>query len=163
MSFSEEYLPEFDHEMANTRKLLECVPEDKFAWKPHAKSMSLATLAGHISDMVEWADLVVSQDKLELAPGTVPQAPASKAALMESLDKNVEKSRKAIADASDAHLAKNWDFLYGGHAIFSMPRTQVLRSVVMNHVIHHRGQLSVYLRLLDVPIPGMYGPSADAS
>src|SRR3974390_1307890 len=97
MSFSQDYLPEFDHEMANTRKLLECVPEDKFAWKPHTKSMSLASLAGHISDMVEWADIVVSQDKLEMTPGTVPQAPATKAALMASLEKNVGKSRQAIA------------------------------------------------------------------
>jgi uncharacterized damage-inducible protein DinB len=162
MSFSQEYLSEFDHEMESTRKLLECVPEEKFAWKPHDRSMSLASLAGHISDMVGWGDLVISQDKLELTPDNMPQAPTTKAGLMQSLESNIGKSRKAIEGASDAQLAKNWEFLYGGHAIFSMPRTQVLRSVVLNHVIHHRGQLSVYLRLLDVKIPGMYGPSADA-
>jgi uncharacterized damage-inducible protein DinB len=163
MSFSQEYLPEFDHEMANTRKLLECVPQDKFDWKPHAKSMSLGRLATHVAELVEWGALVVNQDKLELGTGAQPPAPSTTDGLISMLDKNVESSRTAIAGASDQHLAKNWDFLYGGHPIFSMPRMVVLRSVVMNHVIHHRGQLSVYLRLLDVPIPGMYGPSADAS
>jgi uncharacterized damage-inducible protein DinB len=161
MTFSETYLPEFDHEMTNTRTIVDCVPEDKLAWKPHAKSMSLGTLAGHISDLVGWAGMVIGQDKLEMTPGTVPKAPATKAQLMESLEKNIAASREAIAGATDEHLANNWAFLYGGQPIFSMPRTQVLRSVVMNHVIHHRGQLSVYLRLLDVKIPGMYGPSAD--
>ena len=161
MTFSETYLPEFDHEMANTRKLLDGVPDAKFDWKPHAKSMTLGSLAGHISDLVEWAAVVISQEKLEITPGTQPQAAKTKAALMASLDKNIAESRKAIAGATDEHLAKTWEFLYGGHSIFAMPRRDVLRNVVMNHIIHHRGQLSVYLRLLDVPIPGMYGPSAD--
>lgn len=162
MTFSEAYVPEFDHEMANTRKLLECVPDGKFGWKPHAKSMSLGRLATHVAELAEWGALVVNQDKLELGTGTPPPDPTTQAALVGLLDKNVAASRSAISGATDQHLAKNWDFLYGGHPIFSMPRMQVLRNVVLSHIIHHRGQLSVYLRLLDVPIPGMYGPSADA-
>jgi uncharacterized damage-inducible protein DinB len=162
MTFSEAYIPEFDNEMANTRKLLDCVPDDKFGWKPHAKSMSLGRLATHIAELVEWGTLVVNQDKLELGTGSQPKDPTTKAGLTELLDKNVAASRQAIAGATDDHLAGTWTLLYGGHTIFAMPRMQVLRGVVLSHVIHHRGQLSVYLRLLDVPIPGMYGPSADA-
>lgn len=162
MTFSETYLPEFEHEMSNTRKLLDCVPDDKFTWKPHAKSMALGSLANHIADLVEWGAFVVSQDKLELGPGTQqPPSPTNKTGLIAALDKNIAASRKAIAGANDDHLAKTWTFVYGGNTIFAMPRAQVLRNVVLSHVIHHRGQLSVYLRLLDIPIPGMYGPSAD--
>jgi len=162
MTFSETYLPEFDHEMANTHKMLEALPDGQFDWKPHAKSMSLGRLATHVAELVEWGALVVNQDSLELGRAAPAQGPATKAAVMELLDKNTAASHKAIASASDEHLAKLWTLLYGGQTIFTMPRAQVLRSVVMSHVIHHRGQLSVYLRLLDVPIPGMYGPSADA-
>jgi uncharacterized damage-inducible protein DinB len=163
MTISEMLLPEFDQEMANTRKILDCVPEDKLSWKPHAKSMTLGRLASHVSEMAQWADIVVSQDKLEMTPGTAPFSAKTKAELMESLDKNVASSRKAIAGASDEHLAKTWSFIYAGQTILAMPRTAVLRTMVMSHLIHHRGQLSVYLRLIDVPIPGMYGPSADAA
>ena len=162
MSFSETYVPEFDHEMANTRKLLECVPDGKFGWKPHAKSMSLGRLATHVAELVEWGAHVVNHDKLDLGAGTQPPEPTTKAGLIEMMDRNVAASRRAIAGATDEHLAQNWALVYGGQTIFAMPRAQVLRTVALNHIIHHRGQLSVYLRLLDVPIPGMYGPSADA-
>lgn len=161
MTFSEGYLPEFDHEMTNTRAILDCVPDDKFGWKPHAKSMSLGRLASHIAELVAWGALVVNQDKLELGTGGQPADPTNKAGLIELLDNNVAASREAIAGASDEHIAQIWTMLYGGRTILAMPRMQVLRAVVLSHVIHHRGQLSVYLRLLDVPIPGMYGPSAD--
>ncbi len=162
MTYSEAYLPEFDHEMANTRKLLDCVPDDKLGWKPHAKSMSLGKLATHIAELVEWGALVVNEDKLDLGTWSRPQDPTTTAGLTDLLDKNAVASRQAIAAATDEHLAETWTLLAGGHTIFAMQRGQVLRGVVLSHVIHHRGQLSVYLRLLDVPIPGMYGPSADA-
>lgn len=161
MTISEMFLPEFDMEMASTRKILECVPEDKFTWKPHEKSFSLGRLASHVAEMAGWAAITVNQDSLELTPGQAPFNAASKAELLEALEKNVAAGRAAIAGASDEHLAKIWKFIYGGHEVFAMPRVAVLRGMVMSHMIHHRGQLSVYLRLLDVSIPGMYGPSAD--
>jgi uncharacterized damage-inducible protein DinB len=161
MTISEMLLPEFDQEMANTRKILDCVPEDKFAWKPHAKSMSLARLASHVAELPNWTVYTIDQDKLELTPGMKPFIAETKAELMEAIDKNILAAREAIAGASDEHLGKIWTFIYSGHTVFAMPRTTVLRNMVMSHLIHHRGQLSVYLRLLDVAIPGMYGPSAD--
>jgi uncharacterized damage-inducible protein DinB len=163
MKISEMLLPEFDQEMANTRKILDCVPEDKFAWQPHAKSMTLGKLASHVTELSSWGAVVIDQDKLEITPDMKPFSAASKAGLLEALDKNAAATRAAIAGASDEDLGKIWTFIYAGHTVFAMPRTVVLRNMVMSHIIHHRGQLSVYLRLLDVPIPGMYGPSADAA
>jgi uncharacterized damage-inducible protein DinB len=163
MTISEMLLPEFDQEMANTRKILDCVPEDKFGWKPHAKSMTLGRLSSHVAELPQWGVFVINQDKLELTPGTKPFSAATKAELMEALDKNAAAAREAIAGADDEHLGKIWTFIYGGHTVLALPRAVVLRSMVMSHLIHHRGQLSVYLRLNDVAIPGMYGPSADGA
>jgi len=161
MTISETLLPEFDQEMANTRKIVDCVPEASFAWKPHEKSMALGRLASHLAEMPQWASAIVNQDKLEMTPGQKPFSAATKSELMGALDKNVAEARTAIAGASDEHLGKIWTFLYGGHQVFALPRATAIRSMVMSHLIHHRGQLSVYLRLNDVAIPGMYGPSAD--
>jgi uncharacterized damage-inducible protein DinB len=162
MTISEMLLPEFDQEMANTRKILDCVPEEKLAWKPHAKSMSLGRLASHTAELAHWAVAVIGADKLEITPDMKPFNVATKGELMSAIDKNITEARAAIAGASDEDLGKTWSFIYAGHTVFSMPRTVVLRNMVMSHLIHHRGQLSVYLRLIDVAIPGMYGPSADA-
>jgi uncharacterized damage-inducible protein DinB len=162
MTISEMLLPEFDQEMTNTRKMLDACPESKFDWKPHAKSMTLGRLASHVSEMANWGETVVNQERLDLVPGTKPFSAATRAELMESFDKNAAAVHKAIAGASDEHMGKVWTFTYAGNVVLAQPRTVVLRSMVMSHLIHHRGQLSVYLRLLDVPVPGMYGPSADA-
>lgn len=161
MTISEALLPEFDQEMANTRKLLECVPAEKFSWKPHEKSMTLGRLASHVAEMPNWALFTIKQDKLELGPADKPFNAMSKSELMETADKNAAAAREVIAGASDGHLAQTWELWFSGNKVVSMPRAAVLRNLVMNHMIHHRGQLSVYLRLIDVPIPGMYGPSAD--
>ncbi len=161
MTISEILLPEFDQEMANTRKILDCVPDDKFAWKPHAKSMSLDRLASHVAEMPNWGGYIISQDRLDLTPEMKPFIAATKAGLMEAVDKNIAATRDLLAGASDEHWGKIWTLSFGGHTIFALPRTAAFRNMVMSHVIHHRGQLSVYLRLLDVAIPGMYGPSAD--
>ena len=163
MTISETLLPQFDEEMASTRKLLDCVPEDKFTWKPHEKSMTLGRLASHIAEMPGWAVFTIDQDKLELTPGTPPFLAKSKAELMQALEKNAAAAREAIAGASDPHLLQSWSLVYGGHTVFTLPRIAVLRGPVLSHIIHHRGQLSVYLRLNNVAIPGMYGPSADAN
>jgi uncharacterized damage-inducible protein DinB len=165
MPLSQALLPEFDHEMATTRKALERVPDDKWAWAPHTKSMKLGQLATHIAAAVNWAVPTIAQDALDLAPpGAPPMQPPVKNSTAEVLamfDANVAGARAAIAGASDEHLFKNWSLLMGGKAAITMPRAAVLRTFVLSHVIHHRGQLSVYLRLLDVLVPSIYGPSAD--
>jgi uncharacterized damage-inducible protein DinB len=165
MSISQALLPEFDREMQNTRKLLECVPEDKPDYKPHAKSMPLARLAGHVAELPNWAVNAIRLDALDLTPASgerfQPAFMTSRQALLDLFDKNVAEAREAIESASDEHLIKIWSLIYKGHTVLQMPRAAILRSVVMNHLIHHRAQLGVYLRLNDISIPGMYGPSAD--
>ena len=164
MTISETLLPEFDQEMTNTRKLLERVPEDKLAWKPHEKSMTLGRLAGHVAELPNWAVNAIRLSSLDLTPpagGFQPSVARSRKELLETFDKNVSEAREAIVGASDEHLRQIWSLHFGGKTVLSMPRAHVLRSAVMNHLIHHRAQLGVYLRLNNVAIPGMYGPSAD--
>ena len=167
MALRDAFLPEFDQEMATARKHLERVPEDKFAWKPHDKSGSMGWLAGHIAEIPGWAVMGINQDSVDLAPGGAeykpPAPPASRRELLEKFDGNVKTAREAIAGVEDAHLAKNWSLLMNGQPVLTMPRTGVLRNFVLNHLIHHRAQLGVYLRLNGVPVPSTYGPSADES
>lgn len=141
-------LAEFDQEMAKTRKILECVPDEKFAWKPHEKSSTLGMLANHLAAMPIFVAAIIN------GMAKRPHDAASKAELLEALDKNVAASREALASATDDHLAATVPAL-------NMTRMAVLRERMLSHMIHHRGQLTVYLRLLDVAVPGMYGPSAD--
>lgn len=165
MGLSEALLPEFDHEAANTRKTLERVPEGKQGWKPHKKSMTMGDLAAHLAQIPGWAVETIKTDSLDVAPPGAPpqQIPRAKSRkeVLETFDKNVAAARVAIAGASDAHLLKPWSLLAGGKTVFTMPRIAVLRSFIMSHSIHHRAQLGVYLRLNDVPVPAIYGPSAD--
>jgi len=165
MSFSEALLPEYDHEMAGARKTLERVPEDKLGWKPHPKSGTMGWLAAHVANIPGWTVITINQDSLDMAPGgkqmEPPPEPKTRKELLALFDKNVAEGRKAIASASDAHLLKNWSLLNNGATIVAMPRIACLRTWVMNHIIHHRAQLGVYLRLNNVPVPSIYGPSAD--
>jgi uncharacterized damage-inducible protein DinB len=154
-------LPEFDHEMTTTRKVLERVPEDRFNWKPHAKSFSVGELATHVANLPTWGTETLTKSEIDLAGGQRLAALASKAELIAAFDKNVAATRAALTGKTDAELLAIWSLKRGGKTIFSMPKTAVLRSFVLSHLIHHRGQLSVYLRLLDVPVPSIYGPSAD--
>ena len=154
-------LPEFDHEMTTTRKVLERVPEHRFDWKPHAKSFSLGALATHVANLPAWGADALTQSEYDIAAGQSPAAPPSKTVLMDTFDKNVTATRSALTGRTDGELMEMWTLKRGDKAIFSMPRANVLRSFVLSHLIHHRGQLSVYLRLLDVPVPSIYGPSAD--
>ncbi len=158
-------LPEFDQEMANTRKVLERCPEDKFGWKPHPKSFSMGGLATHIVNMAGWTVETIGKDSFDVAPVGAPpykEEPfTSSAALLAAFDKNVIAARAALAGGSDEQYGQTWSLLAGGQALFSMPRIAFIRSFVMNHLIHHRAQLAVYLRLNDLPVPALYGPSAD--
>jgi uncharacterized damage-inducible protein DinB len=161
MSIADALLPEFDHEMAVTRKLLERVPEDKFEWKPHLKSMSLAALATHVATIPFWGVPTLTQSELDLGAQNQNTAATSRADLLARFDKNVADTRAALVGRSDAEMMVIWSLKHNGQKLFTMPRAAVWRGFVLNHVIHHRGQLSVYLRLNDVPVPAMYGPSAD--
>ncbi len=167
MGLAATLLPEYDHEMANARKCLERVPEDKFDWKPHEKSMSLGDLATHMANLPSWTLLSIEQDSFDMAPpGEDPPRVDSVDSLEGALamfDKNISAGRAAIEGASDEHLLAPWALLHGGNEVFKMPRVAVLRSMIMNHMIHHRAQLGVYLRLNDVAVPSMYGPTADES
>jgi len=162
MSIAQSMLPEFDHEMANTRKTLERIPLDKLEWKPDPKSMALGRLAGHVTEMVGWGTETLQKESLDMKPGEFkPMEITGKDQLLGVFDKNVQGFRAALAGATDEDLMKIWTLSMAGNTIFSMPRIAVIRSMIMNHVIHHRAQLTVYYRLNGVPVPALYGPSAD--
>lgn len=165
MSIAESLLPEFDQEMKVTRTLLERVPEDKGDWKPHPKSYSLAAITTHIANLPRWGVATLDQQKLDLdapdASDWMPPQFTTTAALVNTFDENIASMRTALAAASDDEMKDNWTLHAGGEDVFTMPRAVVLRSFVFSHIIHHRAQLSVYLRLLDVPLPSIYGPTAD--
>lgn len=161
MTLSEILLPEFDQEMASTRKLLACLPEDKLDYKPHEKSMTLGRLAGHVAEMPGWIANVAEADKLVIPPDWKPSVATSKGQLLAFFDENVANGRAGLVRLTDDEFAKPWSLEFKGQIMFTMPKQAVVRSVVMNHIIHHRAQLGVYFRLNDVAIPGMYGPSAD--
>jgi uncharacterized damage-inducible protein DinB len=165
MKMRDSLLPEFDQEMATTRKVLERCPDNKFGWKPHAKSWAMDALATHLADMPGWAVFMFAADSFDVAPpGVEPMkyAPAkSNQELLDKFDKNVVDARTALSKAEDADLMTDWALLGGGAVIFKMPRAAAWRAMIMNHHIFHRGQLSVYLRMNDIPVPAIYGPSAD--
>ncbi len=165
MKISDTLLPEFDNEMANTRKTLERVPEGKLGWQPHQKSWPMANLATHVANLPSWATMTIQLDSLDISPdGKPPQKDMpvkSQKELLDKFDKNVMEARAAIVGASDEDLMKSWSLLATGKALITMPRVAILRNMVMNHLIHHRAQLTIYLRLIDVPVPALYGPSAD--
>jgi uncharacterized damage-inducible protein DinB len=162
MRICEAVLPEFDQEMSNTRKTLERIPEDKLGWKPHDKSMTLGRLAGHIVELVGWANTSITTDSLNVTMDKYqPIVATSRQQILELFDKSVKESRAAIAGASDEHMMQPWTLSFSGQTVFTMPRAAVLRMSCFNHIIHHRAQLGVYLRLNNVPVPALYGPSAD--
>jgi len=154
-------LPEFDHEMTTTRKLLERVPDDRLGWKPHAKSMSLGGLATHLSNLPWWGEVTVAHVDFDLASFPSQAEATSRAQILDTFDRHVATARSALSGRSDAELMVPWSLKRAGQTIFTMPKAAVWRSFVISHIVHHRGQLSVYLRLLDVAVPSIYGPSAD--
>ena len=164
MAIKDGLLPEYDHEMATTRRLLERVPEAEFAWKPHVRSMSLGELAAHIVVIPYWCTATIATPVLDLdtvGDAARPKVPSSTAALVAEFDSKSREARAALAGCGDGEMLALWTLKAGGQEIFTMPRLAAIRSFVLSHLIHHRGQLSVYLRLKDVPIPSIYGPTAD--
>ena len=162
MSIAQGLLAEFDQEIANTRRTLERLPEDKLDWAPDPKSMSMGRLAAHVAEMTGWAALTMSTDELDFASSPYePLVATSREHVLQIADKNANSARAAIAASSDADFMKPWTLRAGDQIFFTMPKIAVIRAMVMNHTIHHRGQLTVYYRMTGVPVPALYGPSAD--
>lgn len=166
MSISQAILPEFEHEMANTRKVLECLPDDKLEWKADPTFNSIGWVGAHLAEIVGWVEGVLKQESWDVNPvgGEPYKSPvaSSRKQVLECFDKGVVAAKAAIMTTTDAEFAQIWSLKSAGEAIFTMPRVAVIRTFVINHTIHHRAILCMYLRLNGVPVPGMYGPSGDA-
>lgn len=162
MTFRDLLLPEFDNEMGTTRKILGVLPEQIPDYKPHAKSTSLSQLAGHIAQLPSQAVRIIELEEFNVDPTKIVRfMPATRQEALDRLEQTVKDGRAAIAGASDERLMGPWTFSVMGQKMLTLPRVQVLRMQVYSHIIHHRAQLGVYLRLLEIPLPGSYGPSAD--
>ena len=162
MAIVDALLPEFDHEMAVTRKVLERVNDAQFGWQPHERSMTLGRLATHVAEIPQWGHTILTQPEFNMVDGEYkPTTVATTAEVLELFDGQVKAIRDLLAARTDAELVGTWTFKQNGLELFGMPRTAAWRSWVMNHLIHHRGQLSVYLRQTGSKVPGIYGPSAD--
>jgi uncharacterized damage-inducible protein DinB len=162
MSLCKSLAAELQQEAKTTRRLLERVPEGSFGWKPHEKSMSLGRLAGHVAELPSLIVPALTQDELNFAAGNFqPFIPSSTAELLEKFDHNVNAAAELLGSQSDERMNERWRLGSGEQTFFAGPRAAAVRVLALNHVVHHRGQLSVYLRLLDVPLPSIYGPSAD--
>jgi len=157
-------LPEFDQEMAHTRKMLERVPENQLTWRPHPKSMTLQGLLSHLVNLPTWVPLTLDVAELDLMPEGKPWVTpqqSTRDAWLAAFDAGVVQARASLAAATDERMEETWTLKGNGQVYFAAPKKGVLRSFVLNHLVHHRAQLGVYLRLLEIPVPGIYGPSAD--
>jgi uncharacterized damage-inducible protein DinB len=162
MSMSASFVKEFTQEYAATRRLLERVPDEHFGWKPHDKSMTLGRLASHVAENAELGTWVLTLDELVLDPETYKLFEASnRDDLLKTFDRNVLDARAAMEKVDESALANIWRMKWGGEVVLEMPRMEVLRGFLISHLIHHRGQLTVYLRMKNVPLPQLYGPTAD--
>jgi uncharacterized damage-inducible protein DinB len=165
VKYAETILPEFDQEMASTRKVLERIPDDKLEWKAHPKSRTIGWNANHVADLLNWLVVTLTTPSVDIAPvGGQPfqdSKLATRQEILDLFDRNVAAARQAVMTVKDEEVGKMWSLERAGKPIFTMPRAAVVRSIILNHVIHHRAHLCVYLRLNDIPVPGMYGPSGD--
>jgi uncharacterized damage-inducible protein DinB len=165
MRIGQALLPEFDMEMANTRKLLERIPDSLLDWKIHDKSNSVGWVANHLADIPAWVDMTISHDAFDVEPvaGQVYKAPTEPTIekIVAMFDKNVARGRTLLEEVADDKLHATWRLLKQGEVLMTLPRLAVIRTWVLNHSIHHRGHLCVYLRVNNIPVPGLYGPSAD--
>jgi uncharacterized damage-inducible protein DinB len=161
-TITERFLAELETEVPATRHVLERVPDGRFDWKPHDKSMSMGRLAGLVANMPGWIAMMLTQDQFDVtAPGNRPPESKTSRDLVAAFDANVARARDALKKTSDAQLETTWRMLAHGHMVSEQPRYDAIRTGVFNHLAHHRGQLTVYLRLNDVPVPSIYGPTAD--
>jgi len=163
MALIDALLPEFDREMGLTRRALERVPDGQFEWRPHPTSVTLGRLAEHLTEMPQWATITMTQAGIEMTTARPPDyvSPATRAQLLAQFDKYLKEGRGHVAGKIDGEFNAPWTLKAGGKEVFTMPKIAVMRNFVLNHMIHHRGQLVVYLRMLGVPVPSIYGPSGD--
>lgn len=161
MRIADVWLAEFDHEMATTRKVLERLPDDNWDYKPHPKSMSQKQLAVHLANIPSWAKMIMGQDELDMSGPYTPPTAENLAELLAKFDAWRDEAREVVAAVEDEALLRDWTLKAGGQEVLRMPKLAVMRSFVFNHNVHHRAQLAVYLRLNDLPVPAIYGPSAD--
>lgn len=163
MPLLDSLLPEFDREMGLTRKVLERVPDGKFDWKPHPTSVTLGRLAEHLTEMPMWATKTMAQSELEASTQRSPdyQPPSTRAAVLAQFDASYRFGRQGLVNKTDAEFAAPWTLKNSGKEVFTAPKAMVMRNFVLNHMIHHRAQLTVYFRMLGVPVPSIYGPSGD--
>jgi uncharacterized damage-inducible protein DinB len=164
MTVMDTLLPEFDQEMAATRRVLERLPEPSFGWRPHDRSYDLGGLATHLAQIPHWGTSILRREAHDLAaPGPPPTPLTSVAAVLDQFDRHVREVRGALVEAPEGHLLAPWALTRGRQLVLSAPRIGAIRAFVLHHAIHHRGQLTVYLRMLGVPLPPLYGPTADES
>jgi len=162
MALGASFTGELTHEAAGTRKLLSRIPEDKLDWKPHDKSMTLGRLACHVAELPQWVKLIVEQDSFNMVPGALNRLKAATTEeLLQQFDECIQEAADILSATADDQFQAKWIFAKNGIAVYELPKKIAVRQMVMNHIVHHRAQLTVYLRLLDVPVPGLYGPSAD--
>lgn len=162
MSVKEKLIAEFKYESANTRKVLERAPEKSFLWKPHEKSMSLGRLTYHLAEIPQWVDTTISKDELDFAKSDyIPVDATTTKDLLKFFDNNISKALSILENTNEEVLSENWSMKAGDKIFFTLPKADVFRSFILSHTMHHRGQLTVYLRMLDVPVPSIYGPTAD--
>ena len=162
MNRIDQVIAEFERETTTTRRFLERLTDDKLEWRPHAKSFTAGGLASHITDLLQFVELISGTDEMDFDPATYkPFQATSVADLLKAFDEKVVNGKQAMSGVSDERLAGTWKFKIKGRLFFEKPRAEVLRDFALSHQIHHRGQMSVYLRLLDIPVPSAYGPTAD--
>jgi uncharacterized damage-inducible protein DinB len=162
MALNEAFIQELKKESALTKKVLERIPDDKFSWKPHEKSTSFGALAHHVAELPSWIAWTIETESIDLNNlGEQPKRSETQADLLQFADSAVEKAITALENTSDEVLQKNWKMFFGDHLLLDLPKHEVIRMSLINHMIHHRGQLTVYLRMNDIAVPGLYGPSAD--
>jgi uncharacterized damage-inducible protein DinB len=161
MKLTDLFLAELEQEAAATRRVLERVPDGRYDWKPHEKSMPLGYLAEIVARILSWPVFMINKDEMDLATNGKPQPLYTSRELVEALEESLTEAREALLNTTDEHLLTSWRLLFGGKVVSETPRYQALRFGVFNHLAHHRGQLTVYLRLNDAPVPAVYGPSAD--
>jgi uncharacterized damage-inducible protein DinB len=156
------FIAELKHEAASTKRMLERVPDDKFDWKPHEKSMSLGRLSSHVAELPGFMNSILTMDEFDFAKGHYKSSiTKTSQELMDTFQQKLDEVVETLQNTSDEKMQSNFTLRSGEHVFATVPRIVAIRSMAMNHIIHHRGQIAVYLRLLDIPVPGLYGPSAD--
>ncbi|MFQ5739127.1 MAG: DinB family protein [Acidobacteriota bacterium] len=163
MSIIDSFIAEFVEEAAHTRRALERAPEERFDWAPHPKSMTMARLASHLAELPQWAGAILDADEFVLPGkgGYTPFMAKNRVELLETFDRSIEQAKEKMEGQPDEKMTARWRMKSGDRVVVEAPRIGVMKQILLNHAIHHRGQLTVYLRLNDIPVPAIYGPSAD--